>query len=78
MPEQESPPLTAGKMLMQWKESELGPSGQAQERYIRQIREVKQGVNEAILREQVPRGYHETIKQYFDSLEESAVGTQAE
>jgi hypothetical protein len=31
---------------------------------------VKQGVSEAIQQEQVPPGYHEAIKKYFDTLPE--------
>ena len=33
------------------------------------ISQVKQGISEAIVTEQVPPGYHESIKSYFDSLE---------
>jgi hypothetical protein len=32
------------------------------------VREVKQGVSEAIQQEQVPPGYHDAIKKYFDTL----------
>jgi hypothetical protein len=35
------------------------------------VRELKQSVSEAIEQEQVPPGYHEGIKKYFDSLDES-------
>ena len=36
------------------------------------VKRVKQGVSEAIQQEQVPPGYHEAIKKYFDSLPENA------
>src|SRR5690606_12530632 len=35
------------------------------------VRELKQSVSEAIDQEQIPPGYHEGIKKYFDSLDES-------
>jgi hypothetical protein len=35
------------------------------------VRELKQSVSEAIDQEQIPPGYHEGIKNYFDSLDES-------
>ncbi len=30
---------------------------------------MKQGVSEAIVHEQIPPAYHETIRKYFDTLE---------
>ena len=35
------------------------------------IQKVKQGSSEAILQEQIPPGYHEGIKSYFDNLEKN-------
>ena len=60
--------LQAGKILLQWKTKEISDPGQAKEAYAKQLREVKQGVSEAITQEQVPPGYHEAIKNYFDSI----------
>ncbi len=34
------------------------------------MRGVKQGVSEALQAEQVPPGYHDAIKKYFDTLPE--------
>ena len=62
--------MTAGKMLMQWKTKGLGRRGRAREDFLRSVREVKQGVSEAIRREQVPPGYHDAIRKYFDSIKE--------
>ncbi len=33
------------------------------------IQQVRQGASEAIMQEQVPPGYHDSIKSYFDALE---------
>ena len=62
--------LAGGKMLLQWKVDEVGPTGARAEDYRDAVRQVKQGVSEAIANEQVPPGYHETIQKYFDTLPE--------
>lgn len=62
--------LQAGKILMRWKTKGMGKSGKAKEEYLNSVKEVKQGVSEAILKEQVPPGYHESIKKYFDNMKE--------
>jgi len=69
-PEKSPTTLTQGKMLLQWKTKEVGESGARAEDYREGIRQVKQGVSEAIVSEQVPPGYHATIQKYFDSLPE--------
>ncbi len=60
--------LSAGKTLLQWKTQELGPKGTRPEDYQEAVKQVKQGVSEAIAAEQVPPGYHGAIQKYFDSL----------
>jgi hypothetical protein len=60
--------LAGGKMLLQWKVDETGPTGARAEDYRNAVRQVKQGVSEAITNEQVPPGYHEAIQKYFDTL----------
>ncbi len=60
--------LTAGKTLLQWKTQELGPKGSRPEEYQEAVKQVKQGVSEAIAAEQVPPGYHSAIQKYFDSI----------
>ena len=62
--------LQAGKILMRWKTKGMGKSGQAKEEYLKSVKKVKQGVSEAILKEQIPPGYHESIQKYFDNLKE--------
>lgn len=63
--------LNAGKVLMSWKTKGDGEKGEAAKEYAESMAEVKQGVNEAILREQVPPGYHDSIRKYFDTLSEA-------
>ncbi len=60
--------LAGGKMLLEWKTKEVGETGARTEEYQAAVRGVQQGVAEAIQQEQVPPGYHEAIKRYFDSL----------
>ena len=72
-PEKSRSALHAGKMLMQWKQRGLADPGEALEDYKQHVNDVKQGLSEAVLQERVPPGYHETIRKYFDTMEE-AVG----
>lgn len=60
--------LQAGKILMKWNVKGMGKSGSVKEEYLESIKKVKQGVSEAILKEQVPPGYHKSIKKYFDNI----------
>lgn len=60
--------VTAGKVLLSLQTKGLSDTGEAEENYAKSISDVKQGVSEAILQEQVPPGYHEEIKKYFDTL----------
>ena len=62
--------LTGGKMLLEWKTKEVGDTGARAAEYRDHVQRVKQGVSEAIQQEQVPPGYHEAIKKYFDTLPE--------
>jgi len=62
--------LTGGKMLLEWKTKEVGDTGARAAEYRDNVQRVKQGVSEAIQQEQVPPGYHEAIKKYFDTLPE--------
>ena len=70
--------LTGGKMLLEWKTKEVGETGARAEEYRTGVQRVKQGVSEAIQQEQVPPGYHEAIKKYFDSLPEKPVEKAAQ
>lgn len=61
--------LQAGRILMEMKIKGVPEEkGDAQEKYQKSVQQVKQGVNEAILREQVPPGYHDTVKTYFEQM----------
>ena len=57
-------------MLLEWKTKEIGETGARAEEYRTGVQRVKQGVSEAIQQEQVPPGYHQAIKKYFDALPE--------
>ncbi|MEO8350421.1 MAG: hypothetical protein ABI680_01745 [Chthoniobacteraceae bacterium] len=70
-PEKSPTQLSGGKMLLQWKVKEEGPTGARAEDYRAAVREVQQGVSEAIANEQVPPGYHDAIQRYFDTLPEA-------
>lgn len=61
--------VQAGKVLMSMKTQGEGEQGDVVKNYRSLINQVKQGVSEAIVTEQVPPGYHDNIKSYFDSLE---------
>jgi len=61
--------VQAGKVLMSLKTQGESEEGEAVKDYQSLLRQVKQGVSEAILLEQIPPGYHDSIKSYFDSLE---------
>jgi len=67
-PEESTSALAGGKLLLQWKTRELADAGQAREEYDRAARQVRDGVGEAIVRENVPPGYHTGIQKYFDNL----------
>jgi len=60
--------LQAGKILMRWKTRGVSGSDKAKEEYENRLKDVKQGASEAILHEQIPPGYHKTIKKYFDTV----------
>ena len=68
--EQEKTAQRAGKMLLSLKGKGMSEAGEAKKEYRQAIEEVKQGISEAISQEQVPPGYHEGIRGYFDSIDE--------
>ncbi len=67
-PEKSKTQMSAGKLLMEWKEEGLGDVGAKAGDYEQAVRAVKQGVAEAIRNEKVPPGYHGAIRKYFDKL----------
>jgi hypothetical protein len=60
--------ITAGKILLSMKTKGLGDKGEAKVEYREAARNVRQGVSEAIRSEEVPPGYHDGIKGYFESI----------
>ena len=69
--EQSKSAVTAGKVLLSVKTKGLSDKGDAKKEYKSLIQKVKQGYSEAILQEQIPPGYHDGIKSYFDNLEKT-------
>ena len=69
--EQSRSAVTAGKVLLSVKTKGLSDKGDASRDYKTLIKKVKQGFSEAILQEQIPPGYHEGIKSYFDNLDQT-------
>lgn len=67
--EQSKSAVTAGKVLLSLKTKGLSDTGEVTSEYRDLIGEVKQGISEAILQEQIPPGYHDGIKTYFDSID---------
>ena len=61
--------LTAGKVLLTLKTKGQSTKGDTRQIFQENIRRVKQGVGEAIKKEEIPKGYIEGIKKYFNSLE---------
>ncbi|MCM8535622.1 MAG: hypothetical protein NE334_06780 [Lentisphaeraceae bacterium] len=57
----------AGKILMQWKTKGLTENGEVTVEYTEAIKQIQEGVDEAISKEKIPPGYHDVIKKYFSS-----------
>ena len=64
--------LTAGKVLLSIKTKGQSDTGDARQTYSKSVQAIKQGVSEAIDKEEIPKGYIQGIKKYFQSLDESA------
>jgi hypothetical protein len=60
--------LVAGRILMRWNTQELGARGVDRSEYREGLKAVEQGLSEAMLAEEVPAGYQDGIKAYFDDL----------
>lgn len=61
--------VKAGKVLMSMKAQGLGEKGTASQDYRNLVQQVQQGVSEALVQEQIPPGYYDGIKNYFDALD---------
>lgn len=68
--------VAAGKVLMSMSSQGKGEKGNAVVDYKALVQQVRQGASEALQQEQVPPGYHEGIKSYFDALKPA--GAQSE
>jgi len=68
--------LQAGKVLLSMQSQGVSDAGDVEENYQELVGQVKQGVSEAILQEQIPPGYHEAIRGYFDTIGESPGGAE--
>jgi hypothetical protein len=62
--------ITKGKVLLTLKTKGMGEHVDVKEQYRAAVRDVKSGISEAILQEEIPPGYHEGIKGYFETLDE--------
>ena len=76
--EQSKSAVTAGKVLLSVKTKGMSDKGDAKKEYKTLIQKVKQGYSEAILQEQIPPGYHDGIKSYFDNREKSTKGGKSD
>ena len=69
--EQSKSAVVAGKMLISMQTKGEAEKGEVVRDYKQLMQSVKQGAMEAMNTEQIPPGYHESIKSYFDSLEKT-------
>ena len=69
--EQSKSAVVAGKMLLSMQTKGEAEKGEVVRDYKQLLQSVKQGAMEAMNTEQIPPGYHESIKSYFDSLEKT-------
>ncbi len=69
--EQSKSAVVAGKMLLSMQQKGEAEKGDDVRDYKNLLQTVKQGAMEALNTEQIPPGYHDGIKGYFDALEKS-------
>ena len=69
--EQSKSAVVAGKMLLSMQTKGEAEKGEVVRDYKQLMQSVKQGAMEALNTEQIPPGYHESIKSYFDTLDKS-------
>ena len=73
--EQSKSAVKAGEILMSINTKGVAPKDAEREdpkvKYKSLVRSVKEGAEEAILQEQIPPGYHDGIKNYFNALDET-------
>ena len=64
--------LTAGKVLLSLKTKGQSDIGDARQSYSKSVQAIRQGASEAIDKEEIPKGYIQGIKKYFQSLDKAA------
>ena len=74
--EQSKSAVVAGKMLLSMQQKGEAEKGDVVRDYKNLLQTVKQGAMEALNTEQIPPGYHDGIKGYFDALEKSKDGNK--
>lgn len=74
--EQSKSAVVAGKMLLSMQQKGEAEKGEVVRDYKQLLQTVKQGAMEALNTEQIPPGYHEGIKGYFDALEKAKAANQ--
>jgi len=68
--------ITAGKVLLSMKVKGVSEAGDTKQQYQQLIRNVREGLSEAIELEEIPPGYVPGIKKYFNTLDESESDSQ--
>ena len=68
--------ITAGKVLLSMKVKGVSEAGDTKQQYQQLVRDVRQGLSEAIELEEIPPGYVPSIKKYFNTLDESESDSQ--
>ena len=76
--EQQKTAAQAGKILMSLKAKGMSDSGEAEKNYRQLLGTLKQSVGEAIAQEQIPPGYHEGIRGYFNTIGQQPSDATAE
>lgn len=69
--EQSKSAVVAGKMLLSMQTKGEAEKGEVVRDYKKLMNSVKQGAMEAMNTEQIPPGYHDSIKSYFNTLEKN-------
>lgn len=67
--EKEKTRIQAGKMLMDDKVKGEGKKNESSSNYDDNLKKIQEDVSEAIESEDVPAGYHEGVKKYFDKID---------
>ena len=68
-PEKVPSQLTAGRMLMRLRTTGEAEKGEAKQQIDEALQAVQQEAAEAVLRQDVPPGYHAAIKSYFEGMQ---------